>query len=163
MSKNALKHGLSLPVRLAAGADARLEEMAQAITGSNVDPIVRELARRIAEAQLDVLRVRQARRTLLSEPETGGETQNPSGVGAPVAGARHPSSMAEYGERDVAQMIEASNVSRDPQSLAEHVNSVALRLAGLDRYERRAFARRKFAMRDFDAYCAERFERDRSS
>jgi hypothetical protein len=157
VARNALKHGLAIPVRLAAGADGRIEEMARLIAADAADAVRLELSRRIAEAQLDLLRIREARRMLLGNPEAQKKRPNLLGVGQVVASASSPAAEKVDADDDEAArgLIEALR-SAHPPNLEEGFDSLAPRLASLDRYERRAISRRKSAIRAFDAYCAER-------
>jgi hypothetical protein len=68
-ARNALRHGLTLAVCTDGGAAADVAALARAIAGKNEDPHVIELAWRIASAQIDVMRVRRARRDLLAQPD----------------------------------------------------------------------------------------------
>ena len=103
-ARNARQHGLSLPVLLDPGfapeVDALARRITRSVVGSDADPRHHELACRVAEAQLDLVRVRQARLPLAAAIET------------------------------------------DPTALKQ--------ILRLDRYEKRALSRRKFAMREFD-------------
>jgi hypothetical protein len=107
----ARRHGLSVAVALdealAPEVDKLAREIAVSVTGGAVDAARHALACRMAEAMLDVRRVRLAKRPYVAALE------------------------------------------------ADPADDVALkRLERLDRYERRAASRRKFAMRDFAAAIA---------
>ena len=56
---NARRHGLAVPLRSEPGADKEIERLADAIAGARSD--LMDLARRIAEAELELRRIRQAR------------------------------------------------------------------------------------------------------
>jgi hypothetical protein len=107
----ARRHGLSLAVALdealAPEIDKLARDIAVSVAGGAVDAARHALACRVAEAMLDVRRVRLAKRPHVAALE------------------------------------------------ADPADDVALkRLERLDRYERRAASRRKFAMRDFAAAIA---------
>lgn len=63
---NALRHGLSLPVLSCPVFSEEVEALACEIAGADANLEIRELARQIAEAQIDLRRVRSARHDLLS-------------------------------------------------------------------------------------------------
>jgi len=63
-ARNALRHGLSLPV---CADPALCEALAREIAGTGANAEIQELARRVAEAQIDLRRVRYARHKLLSD------------------------------------------------------------------------------------------------
>jgi hypothetical protein len=65
---NARLHGLATAVQSEPGADEEIERMARAIADEVGRPDLIELARRIAEAELDLRRVRRARVTLMKLP-----------------------------------------------------------------------------------------------
>ena len=78
-SKNALRYGLSLPV----AADPRLrqdvEALAREIVGGADNVHILGMARQVAEAQIDLIRIRSARHKLLmrdSDPPVGGKANS---------------------------------------------------------------------------------------
>ena len=92
---NAFRHGLSLPVQFDQALGEEVQALARHIAGPNAGAQIQMLACRVAEAEVDLRRVRLARHQLLSSRE--------------------------------AKALEA-----------------------MERYERRARSRRKFAIRAFD-------------
>jgi hypothetical protein len=64
-AQNARRHGLRIPVLSNPTLSAEVEVMAQRIA-CDASPELVELARRIAEAEIDVIRVRRARHDLVS-------------------------------------------------------------------------------------------------
>src|SRR5262249_15997853 len=65
-ARNALRYGLSLPVQSDPALSEELEALAREIAGPNATGEIRELARRVAEPQIELRRVRYARHQLLS-------------------------------------------------------------------------------------------------
>src|SRR5580704_12587095 len=66
LARNALRHGLSLPVCSDPVLCEEVESLADKIAGTEANVEIRDLARRAAEAQIDLRRVRYAR-----PPNTG--------------------------------------------------------------------------------------------
>jgi hypothetical protein len=103
-ARNAHRHGLRAPVLSDPSLSAEVEAMAEKITG-DASPELVELARGVAEAAVDVLRVRRLRVDMIS--------------------------------RELA--CERSGILQ-----------LGPEFAIIDRYERRALSRRKFAILAFD-------------
>ena len=66
-ARNALRHALSLPVYSDPVLSEEVEALAREIIGTDSNPEMQELARRIAEAQIDLRRVRHVRHQILSQ------------------------------------------------------------------------------------------------
>jgi hypothetical protein len=66
-ARNALRHALSLPVSSDPVLSEDVEALAREIIGTDSNAEIHELARRIAEAQIDLRRVRHARHQLFSQ------------------------------------------------------------------------------------------------
>ena len=67
-SKNALRHGLETPPSANPVFAQQIEDMARALAGEGADLDCLRCARRVAEAQYDVLRIRRIRDKLLNDP-----------------------------------------------------------------------------------------------
>jgi hypothetical protein len=66
-ARNALRHALSLPVSSDPVLSEEVEELAREIAGTDANAEKQELARRIAETQIDLRRVRHVRHQLFSQ------------------------------------------------------------------------------------------------
>jgi hypothetical protein len=139
VARNALRHALALSINSNPALSEEADALAREIAGTDPQPEIRELARRIAEAQIDLRRVRRARYQLLSEalidPDYESEAMQRKKLRAVIRYSR----------------VFGPTTSDDVVEFATILSDKARQLLALDRYERRALSRRRFAIRAFDA------------
>jgi hypothetical protein len=112
-----------------------------------------DLAVSIAEAQLDLLRVRRLRSELIDRtlrdgnPLTGSDWVGDDAIGMRVFEAVDTGRVPASDQQ--CELIWDTETA--PARHARVLSELAAQLAKLDQYERRALSRRKFAIRRFDA------------
>jgi hypothetical protein len=157
VAQNALRHGLARAIASDEPWSKPVWLLMDAIVGGDRDEERLCLARAIAEPEMEVMRVRRARQALL---DVALRTQRFGPDPFKVLGARKYVMLADRKLRQ-GDSIE-SDPELNPAPLSEQENraaaiaEVASKLFALDRYERRALSRRKFAIRDWDDYEARR-------
>lgn len=124
-ARNALRHGLSISILADPALAATLDPLARQIAGQAASPESLEMARLVAAAQVDLLRIQQVRQHLLLR------ALNDLG----------------FDRQEVLNLPPSKDESL--AASAEAIANLAARLIALDRYERRALSRRRSAIRKF--------------
>ena len=149
-ARNAFRYGLSLPVYSDQAWSEEVEILAREIAGLDANPEILQLARRIAEAQIDLRRVRDARHRVLSEALSDPHYDSRGNVRQKMAvlGRLLKPNAPELPISAVEKYL--TTTPEGPEKLALILSQEIQRLLLMDRYERRALSRRKFAIRAFD-------------
>ena len=144
-SRNAYRHGLSLSITSTAAVAKQLDNLVREIAGDSKDPILLERARAIAQAELELARVRRAKVALIERASAFGELDPPRPSRSVTRIIRL---LNAFCPGRVALPIDSSATmpSQQPERSAEAVRRVLPDLRKLDRYERRAAARRERAV-----------------
>jgi hypothetical protein len=141
---------LSLPVCRDAVLSEEVQALANEIAGADTTIEIRELARRVAEAQIDLRRVRSARHQLLSRNLNNPQYDSLQNARSKIALIRSVLRRKnfELNFEDITEFLR--DVPKGPLKFAVVISHEARQLSTFDRYERRALSRRKFAVRAFD-------------
>ena len=135
-ARNALRHALGLPIYSDPALSKEVE--AREIAGKNANSEILVLARRVAEAQIDLRRVRDARHRLLSQSLSDPYYNSLTNLREKMTVLRP--ALNQY----------LTRTPQGPQKMALILCQEVRQLSAMDRYERRALSRRKFAIRAFD-------------
>ena len=156
---NARRHGLAISIWSDRQLSDTAETLARDIAAGDSDNAGLAVSRRIAEAQVDLMRVRQARRDLLERE------QDPSDVEPPREAMKEVNALIRFDElteqgrpippklrRVLEQAMQRTKEpgTQEPAKFASSSPRLAAQLAAIDRYERRALSRRNSAIRTFE-------------
>jgi hypothetical protein len=144
-SRNAYRHGLTLNITSTAAFAKQLDKLVRKIAGNTENAIVLERARAIAQAELDLARVRRAKVALIERASAFGELDPPR---LTVTQMIRLLNAFDRSRLIVPKPIDASATmpSQEADRSAEAVRRVLPELRKLDRYDRRAAARRDRAI-----------------
>jgi hypothetical protein len=160
-AQNARRHGLSVSVLTDPLLSKDAENLARAIAGEGADgPGILDCARRVADAQIDLQRVRAARLGLLQS-----YLSNPKYI--PIGKLRErirvlnrlvsmmkrmtPQEISDPSFQKFAYDVRSKQHPQGPKKFVYILADLTKELKAMDRYERRALSRRKFAIRELDA------------
>ena len=140
--RNAYRHGLTVSITSSEEFAKQLDKLARQIAGDTEDPILLERARAIAQSELDLARVRRAKLALIERAFAFGELDPPRLTVAQMIRALNAFNRGVPKPIDVLAPV----LSQEPDRSAEAVRRILPELCKLDRYERRAAARRDRAV-----------------
>jgi hypothetical protein len=151
VSKNALRHGLSIPLAADVSWGPEIEAIAQRIAGKDANARLVNSARSLAEAVLDLRRVRNHKVRLIVNAFKVSQFERPEGHGRLVQSERNVEIAALIDRLRATFGDMGPQLLQGPELLARIYEDLADEFAAIDRCERRALSRRKFALRAFDA------------
>jgi hypothetical protein len=150
-SRNAYRHGLTLSITSSAAYAKQLDRLVREIAGNTEDPILLERARAIAQAELELARVRRVKVALIERASAFGELDPPQAFSSVTQIIRLLNAIDRGRVPSFPEPVDSSATmpSQEPDRSAEAIRRVLPELRKLDRYERRAAAQRERAVLEF--------------
>ena len=151
-AKNAFRHGLSLPLQSDQALSEEVYALARQIAGPHASAHFQILARRIAEAQVDLRRIRYAAINSFPRRWPTATAMSSRALTRMKLKVLKPFLTPKLANVPLPPLIEefVTTAREGPGKFATVLSKETKRLLALDRYERRALSRRKFAIRAFD-------------
>jgi hypothetical protein len=147
-SRNAYRHGLTLSIASSAAVTKQRDKLVRKIAGDTEDPILLERARALAQAELDLARVRRAKVALIERASAFGELDPPQAFGTVTQIIRVLNALDRGRVISFPEPVDSSATMppQEPDRSAEAIRRVLPELRKLERYERRAAAQRDRAV-----------------
>ncbi len=147
-SRNSYRHGLTSATTSSAKCAKGVERLACAIAGDTSDVIILEHARTAAEAEFDLAQIRRVKVAIIERIMAFGEANTPPTFQS-LAQVKRFFSGFDRGELVLPNPVGAvpAMPETEPERSAEAVRRALPELLKLDRYERRATARRERSLR----------------
>jgi|SRR6516164_298615 len=143
--RNSYRHGLAAGVTLNAERIKHIERLARKIAGNSTDVLAVECARTLAQAEYELVQIRRSKVALISRVMAFGAFETPDSTEPKEV--RRLIRALKRGEFVVPERVEiAAMPTIEPERTAEAIRRALPELIKLDRYERRATARRARAM-----------------
>jgi hypothetical protein len=146
-SRNAYRHGLRSSITSTAAYAKQLDKLVREIAGDTKDAILLERARAIAQAELELARVRRVKVALIERASAFGELDPPQAFSSAQI-IRLLNAIDRGRVPSFPEPVDSSATmpSQEPDRSAEAIRRVLPELRKLDRYERRAAAQRDRAV-----------------
>jgi uncharacterized small protein (DUF1192 family) len=150
-ARNPLRHALSLSVYSYPELSEEIATLAREIAGPAANAEIQELARHVAEAQIDLRRVRYARHQLLCDALANPNFESRADSRAKMRLLKQFLT-PKLVDIPLPVIVEKflTTTPEGPAKFATILSEETRQLLAMDRYERRALSRRKFAIRAFD-------------
>jgi len=148
-SRNSYRHGFSYGVAAAVEFTKHVEALAQKIAGRGADAVTLEIARSVARAEFDLPQIRHVKVALIARMSEFGELDVPDLTSRDVL--RFLTSIDRGLALDLSVPVPPSMPSSEPERSTEAMRRALPELVKLDRYERRATAKRDRASRQIMA------------